>query len=656
MACPACGYRDNPAGANFCENCGAAVAPEQPPAGGGSLALLDPAGIVTVPLAGRTGDAPPVNGADLPTRPLAAAGPDLPTVPLTNGDQAPAAPAKPPAGDENTAATVRRSLDTEAAETVPLVMPDVSAGWTCACGQENPASETYCAGCGEARRTAVAPLTTGDQFAGFEITAQTDAQSFSVRPIDVAPAGTALLLFGDAAQLSESAATLKALGPEPAAASSAPSLVPRVLAEGTDPGRGTFLVSSMPDGDWTRALDGPNLAADQAAPVLDKLLLLAERAAAAHRLLLLSPASVTLSGVEVFVPRPIAPSLPLTGPLLAEPAYLPPELGANERDVAAWPANAYAAAATVQSLTGNALGFPLGWHDLMQRLLAADPANRPATRPEVLALLVAAAGAPPVTMHRTAFRTDIGHHHPVNQDAGGVWTWQRWDGTPVTLAVVADGVSAGTHSEDAAALAVTAIRSAIEQHWADREFTLERAVDLLLEAGMLAQEQICALPMQSDDDASATTLVAVCLMGGGAAGIWCGDSRAYGVTPEGMRQLTRDHSWVNIVVDSGEMKLAQAKADRRAHVIARWLGCSSPPRTDPGFDRFHCPLAAGDRLLVCSDGLYMYYDAPAGSDAELVETIYRYGEDAAGAVEEMVNTALARGGFDNITAVLVEVS
>ncbi|MHB8576838.1 MAG: PP2C family protein-serine/threonine phosphatase, partial [Dehalococcoidia bacterium] len=480
------------------------------------------------------------------------------------------------------------------------------------------------------------------------------AQTYRVRA-DTAAGNAALTLrFDDAQRLTDLRTAIDALrspdgkqGPE----------LPQIIDGGSDPERGTYVVLARPDGDWhpIAGQDVDQLSPTDAAWALEQLLGVADRAAACGRLLLLAPSQVLISRDELrmSVPQPEAPALPLAGPLLADPGYLAPELSGGGAAASAWPASAYAAAATVHAATGNALGYPAGWHALMGQLLAPSPADRPATLAEALVALHAAAKRRFISAHRVAWLTDIGRHHPVNQDAGGVWTWQRWDGTPVTLAIVADGVSAGEHSEAASALTVELFRAQFDQHWQDRDLSPDRADQLLSEAGIEAQRQICEMPFDDFDSANATTLVAVCVLGGTATGIWCGDSRAYGATSEGVRQLTRDHSWVNIMVDSGRMSLDHAKADPRAHVIARWLGISDPPHTDPGFDRFRCELAAGDHLLVCTDGLYMYFDQPYGSEDELAAAIYDRGDDIMEATRQMVQTALDRGGFDNITAVVV---
>jgi len=602
MRCSQCGHPDNPDDANFCENCGAEV--------------------------GVSADRPVV--------------------------------AEPPAV-ENGAVAGAESANAMGAgsgvETAGL------SGWTCACGQVNDTGEEYCGRCGEARPAAALALTHGDRFGGFEILGRLGPQAFTVRGIsdDAANVGvpTGVLQFGDEQQLKALSDTIAALDPATLTQRLGYLPVPQVLAGGNGPGQGSYLVLSRPEGEWAPADSVPALTVDVAAALLAALLTMVDRATAIGRLLLLAPAQLLLQGSQLFLSQPVAPRLPLVQPLLADPALLPPELlqGSFGSDpppaIDAWEAGAYSAAATVQTMTANGLGLPRLWHQLLERLLAADPTSRPHSLNEVLATLATATAAVAVTAHRTAWLTDIGHHHAVNQDAGGVWSWQRDGSSPVTLAVVADGVSAGKHSEEASALTVDLLRQRLDGACSGTSFDLDQAESLLLQAGVEAHRQISALPFQNYDEASATTLVAVCLIGGDAVGIWCGDSRAYGVTAASCVALSRDHSWVNLMVESGRMTIEQARADRRAHVIARWLGISEPPVGDPGFDRFRCRLAPGDRLLLCSDGLYMYFEPPQAEESQMAHIIAKHGDDLEGAAGELVQTALDRGGFDNITAVLV---
>lgn len=601
MTCPRCGFGENPAEARFCENCGGELGAEQPSAA------------VAVQAASAAADQSETDAFDpfdAPTREL------------------PSTPAPVPVAD----------------------------GWTCACGEQNPEAEGYCQGCGEPRPAAVAALAPGDTFAGFRIVDGNATQGFVARLLEEAEdAEAALLRFGGAAEVAETAATLSALGAAELRERLGFAPVADLLSSGTDSTFGSYTVVSRPAGDWHPFAGVHSLPAERAQALLDQLLAVVEAASRAGRALLLSPAQLAIDGERFLIDNPVAPALPLDRPLLADPTFLPPELRDGRADVGPWAAGEFCAAATLRSATGNALGFPPAWHTLMARLLAADPDQRPASLEDVCVALHAPGESARVTEHQTAFGTDVGHHHPVNQDAGGVWSWTLDGGTPLTLAVVADGVSAGTRSELAASLAVELLQQAVEAHHADAGLDSDALYGVLYQAGLEAQAQVAAMPFESYERANATTLVAVCVLGDRAVGMWCGDSRAYGATPEGCRQLSRDHSWVNLAVDSGRMTIEQAKRDPRAHVIARWLGIADPPRPDPGYERFDVELAQGDRLLVCSDGLYMYYDEAYAGEQELADVIFAHADDAQAAVDEMVKRALDRGGFDNITAALVGV-
>ncbi|GEM_PF-458109 len=615
MVCPHCGNGSNPADANFCEECGGALAEAAAPA-----------------------DAEPVP---------VAAGAAVSAQPAPSATVSPSGAGFAVAADAAPTLTPRPAAAAEA-ETQAL------DSWVCVCGHQNPAAEAYCADCGEAKPAAGGPLAPGASFVGFVVVSRLDAQTCTVRRPAEADA-SAVLRFGEQALLDGLTSAIDGLDASVLAAEAGHPLIPALLASGADAVRGPYAVLSQPPGNWTPFGQATGIPPRVAASLLLDLLLVAQHAAVAGRLLLLSPSQVALDGEHAFVAQPTAPALPLSGGLLADPAFLPPEVRAGERELDGWKAGAYAVAAVIRAATGSALGYPREWHELMARLLADAPDQRPQSLDEARKALAPGAARRFVSMHRTAWKTDIGHHHPVNQDAGGVWSWQRWDGTPVTLAVVADGVSAGKHSEQASALTVQLLYEAITAHWSDRDFDADHADQLLLEAGYRAHQQVSAMPYDSFDEANATTLVAACVIGGIVTGIWCGDSRAYGVTPDGCVQLTRDHSWVNLVVDAGRMTLEQARLDPHAHVIARWLGASEPPTANPGFDTFRRELAPGDRLLVCSDGLYMYFEPPVQDDGHMERVIFGHGDDVAGAVGELVQTALDRGGFDNITAVVVAI-
>jgi serine/threonine protein phosphatase PrpC len=129
-----------------------------------------------------------------------------------------------------------------------------------------------------------------------------------------------------------------------------------------------------------------------------------------------------------------------------------------------------------------------------------------------------------------------------------------------------------------------------------------------------------------------------------------GDSRAYWIDGDGAQQLTVDDSWVEEQVAEGRLSAEQAMIDPRSHSITHWIGVDAPPR--PPRVTTLTPERAG-RLLLCTDGLWNYV-ATAGALRSLIEALPD-GASPAAVARELTETALARGGRDNITVAVVDV-
>lgn len=145
-----------------------------------------------------------------------------------------------------------------------------------------------------------------------------------------------------------------------------------------------------------------------------------------------------------------------------------------------------------------------------------------------------------------------------------------------------------------------------------------------------------------------------------------GDSRIYLFRAGRLRHLTQDHSWVQDEVTAGRLTDSEARADPRRNLLTRALNGVVEPRPDIA----DVPLVAGDQLLLCSDGLHGVL-----SDEDIAQILARDVEDdartlslqvdpeetiASGAAatnvcDALVRAANARGGPDNITAVVVRI-
>jgi serine/threonine protein phosphatase PrpC len=142
-----------------------------------------------------------------------------------------------------------------------------------------------------------------------------------------------------------------------------------------------------------------------------------------------------------------------------------------------------------------------------------------------------------------------------------------------------------------------------------------------------------------------TTLTTVLVRDGRLTLAHVGDSRAYLFHDGELAQLTEDHSWVGEMVRRGELTPAQAAIHPHRSVITRALGTEGD--IDP--DLSEIPVAEGDRILLCSDGL-----TGMVPDSDISELLAGNG-DPQEVAELLVKAALAGGGEDNVTVVVIEV-
>lgn len=210
------------------------------------------------------------------------------------------------------------------------------------------------------------------------------------------------------------------------------------------------------------------------------------------------------------------------------------------------------------------------------------------------------------------------------------------------LFVVADGMGGHEHGEVAAQVGVDAILLACNDG------------QDLGEAVMSAHRAVCAHPAHTGGSSGmGATVVAVKINDKGQWDCaWVGDSRAYWLerTHAGsrMHQVSHDHTPVQALVDAGLIDRAQAMRHSERHLIDQALGVPLPRRGDIVVGQSQGDLHAGERLLLCSDGLNTVVDdatihsllsAPIGLDA---------------VAQSLVEAALDAGGPDNITVAVIE--
>ena len=140
-----------------------------------------------------------------------------------------------------------------------------------------------------------------------------------------------------------------------------------------------------------------------------------------------------------------------------------------------------------------------------------------------------------------------------------------------------------------------------------------------------------------------STLVALLAYEGHFACLWAGDSRAYRFRQGRLEQLTRDHSMVQELIDSGALARADAPSYGRSNVITRAVGVNDRL----ALDMISGPIMPEDCFLLCSDGL----TGPV-SDGEIEAVLSA--APAESAAEQLLSLTLQRGAKDNVSLVLVQ--
>ncbi len=142
-----------------------------------------------------------------------------------------------------------------------------------------------------------------------------------------------------------------------------------------------------------------------------------------------------------------------------------------------------------------------------------------------------------------------------------------------------------------------------------------------------------------------TTLTAAMIEGERLLIAQVGDSRAYLLHQGELQQLTRDHSLMMDLIEAGQITPEEARVHPNRSVITRAIG--SDPHMKP--DIYELNISAGDRLLLCSDGLSTMLE-----DDE-IQTIMRHTPSPQQCASDLVDAALQAGGYDNVTVVVVDI-
>lgn len=264
---------------------------------------------------------------------------------------------------------------------------------------------------------------------------------------------------------------------------------------------------------------------------------------------------------------------------------------------------------------------------------------------------------------RIAAKTDMGCARTNNEDnfqaaadlSQPTMSWvnnQTYDlGDKGALLVVADGMGGMNAGEVASAIAIETVREfftpdRITPEVLKTRFTIEKFMkDVIVEADRRIKSR-----STSETRGMGTTIVMAWLLDGQCYVCWCGDSRAYIYNPvNGLFQVSKDHSYVQALVDLGKITQDEAFDYPDNNVITRCL-CDAHQKPEPECLLQPQPLCDGDLILLCSDGLNGML-----RDNEISKLIKEGPDDVNQLTDVLIDAALAAGGNDNVTVAVARI-
>lgn len=238
-----------------------------------------------------------------------------------------------------------------------------------------------------------------------------------------------------------------------------------------------------------------------------------------------------------------------------------------------------------------------------------------------------------------AFATsDVGRAREINEDYFSI----SYQDDPIQLFIVADGMGGYNGGEIASNLAVTTAKEYIVSNYETARESKEKLLELVKSASQYANMIVYEKAQSSEELRKMGTTLDICLIYQSRAFIsHIGDSRIYRKRKDFFRKLTKDHSYVQQLLDEGKITKEESITHPEKNMLMKALGCTSFIEPDVMIKGF----IKGDVILMCSDGLTNMV-----SEENLVEII---NENPTDATKLMIQKANDKGGKDNITAVII---
>ncbi len=236
-------------------------------------------------------------------------------------------------------------------------------------------------------------------------------------------------------------------------------------------------------------------------------------------------------------------------------------------------------------------------------------------------------------------KSDIGKVREINQD--NFYISNSLD--EIQIYMLADGMGGYNGGEIASNLAIQSAKSYIESNFKEIEKDKDSIIQLLASSMEYANMIVYEKSKENKDlEGMGTTLEIVLIHNNKAYIGHIGDSRIYRVRKSFIRKLTQDHSYVQKLVKDGQITQEQAEHHPKKNMLMKALGCNAFVEPDVMVKGF----LKDDIIVMCSDGL-----SNLVNQEEIYNTVKGNIEIAC---KELVNKANDRGGYDNVTVVVIK--
>lgn len=252
----------------------------------------------------------------------------------------------------------------------------------------------------------------------------------------------------------------------------------------------------------------------------------------------------------------------------------------------------------------------------------------------------------PLLRYETAASTDRGKVRRINQDAIFYWQSSSAFSPPRALLALADGMGGHQAGEQASRLALEQVQEIVLPKL-EQDEPIEETAELLTQAVKQANQAIKAYALEHEIDTEdiGTTIEIVVVAGMDAWVAHVGDSRTYILRKHGLDQITVDHTAVAEMVAAGIIEPEEIYTHPQRNILTRAVGGDHFVEVDIN----QIKIALGERILLCSDGLWgtMYDNA--------IERMLLAASPPEEVVAELILAANEAGGADNISVVVCDI-